>query len=160
MRAGRTILALALSALLSAGCGGSDELPDVEEVEATLQEHYVQPLSEAGITATVERTCRYSGPAEGPWILLTDLHLDAPAAEVLQALQDQGVQVRDQDQPVGVQQVPGHPDEGWDGTVTATGSGSTLSLRRYSVVNTPAERARRWSTVCPETVHPRAPRPA
>ena len=154
MRASGTIAAVALSALLSAGCGVSAGFPDVVDVEATLQEHYLQPLSDAGITSTIERTCRYSGPAEGPWILITDLHLDASVADVLQTLRAHGVQVRDQEVPASVQQIPGQPDQGWDGTIASADAGSALSLRRYSVVNTPAEQAKRWSSVCPETVHP------
>lgn len=154
MRASGAIAALASSALLAAGCGASTGFPDVVDVEATLHEHYLQPLSEAGITSTIERTCRYWGPDQGPWILVTDLHLDTPVADVVQTLRAHGVQVRDQEQPASVQQIPGRPDEGWDGTVASADGRSTVSLRRYSVVATPAEQAKRWSSVCPESVHP------
>ena len=117
------------SVLLATGLlAGCDTGTDVHNVEVLLAEHYLDPLTEAGLNPVVNSACRYEGPVDAPWHLSISLHLDADADRVAGVLLDEGMVVKRDRDPMIVQQVPDDPGAGWNGGLRAAGAGSVLTL--------------------------------
>jgi hypothetical protein len=127
---------------------------DVADVEAVLVDHYLDPLAETGITASVQSACRYAGPVDLPWHLDVALRLDAAPERVADFLEREGMVVRRDREPMTVQQVPGAPNQGWNGTLRASEQGSVLNLVFNNVTRSGWTGAVGWADVCPDSVRP------
>lgn len=142
------VAAALLAGGLVAGCGAGR---DVDDVEAALVDHYIDPLAAAGITATVEDTCRYAfQSAAEPWHLDVKLRLDAPARQVADVLESEGMVVsRENQESMHVQQIPGNPRDGWNGVLAMSGDGSILGLTYNNATPSAWSGAVGWAEVCP-----------
>ena len=140
-----------------AGCRAGDGMQlssNVHDLEATLAEHYLNPLSEAGITASVVRTCRFADPVDAPWHLWIELQVDAPEDRVADVLTGEGVVVVRDREPMIVQQVFNEPGKGWDGILATSGNRSRLSLERSYATHSGWTDALGWGEVCPDSPNP------
>src|SRR5688500_18559032 len=113
VRSWSRLAGVVLVAWLVAGCGASS---DVDDVEAMLVERYLEPLAAAGIQATIESSCRYDTPIDGPWHLSAELRLDAEPSRVSKALKNEGVVVVGEPDALLVQQMRNDMD-GWNGSL-------------------------------------------
>jgi hypothetical protein len=136
---------------LAAACNTGS---DVADVEAALVDHYLDPLTEAGMTASVQSACRYAGPTDHPWHLDVALRLDAPPERVADVLEQEGMVVRRDRDPMIVQQIPGAPSGGWNGSLEAWEEGSVLNLVFNNVMPAGWSGAVGWADVCPDSVRP------
>jgi hypothetical protein len=145
MRAGIGLTALAAVALL-AGC---EQSADVGDLEATLAEHYLDPVTAAGMTPSVLSTCRFADPVDDPWHLRIEIRIDGPADRVADALVSKGVVVVRGREPMIVQQIRNEPGTGWDGILATAGGGSRLALERGDVTHAGWSDALGWAEECP-----------
>ena len=136
---------------LAAACSTGS---DIADVEAVLVDHYLDPLAETGITVSVESACRYAGPVDIPWHLEVALRLDAPPQRVADFVEQEGMVVRRDRDPMIVQQIPGAPTEGWNGSLEARRDGSVLKLVFNNVTRSGWSGAVGWAEVCPDPVRP------
>jgi hypothetical protein len=130
---------------MTVGCEASK---DVEDVEDALVEQFLDPLATDGITLSVESACRYAGPVDAPWHLSMELRIDARRERVVDALKGEGMIVRSDREPMLLQQIPGKPDEGWNGSLVASGDDSILYLL-YNNATHDWPDALGWADVCP-----------
>jgi hypothetical protein len=144
-RAGIRLVAASLLVGLASGCSPAE---DVDGLEATFAQHYLDPLDAAGITASVTRTCRFDDPVDAPWHLSVQVAIDAPQERVAKVLTDADVVVVGHREPMIVQQIPGEPGVGWDGILAASGSRSTLSLEHSNATHSGWSDALGWGEVC------------
>lgn len=141
IRHGTALLAI----LLVARCGTSSDVTDVEDM---LVERFLDPLAAGGITASIEGACRYPGSVDAPWHLKVELHLDASPRNGADVLVGEGMIVRPDREPMIVQQVPDGPNEGWNGGLTASDSGSVLGLTYNNATRSGWSGAVGWAEEC------------
>lgn len=131
MEHGRRRSAAALPAVAAAGCAGAGG--GVDDAEEQLGEHFLDPLTDAGITQHVQSTCRFGTPVDEVRHLQTDVRVQAPQQQVADVLSDAGVVVepdsalrhawQEGTQPGGRGSGPpfsGSGRYGWHGAISAT----------------------------------------
>jgi hypothetical protein len=140
--------AASISLLLS-GCTGN---PDVDRAESELSEHYLEPLTGAGMRYKVQRTCNIDGvPAPGKWHLEVELRVTTTVSELATTLENAGAVVVSDRDPMIVQQNPGKPESGWNGSVRAGEHGASLLGLTYNNVEIESpQSALGWAEVCEE----------
>lgn len=128
----RSTLAVALiAAVVMAGCAG---VPDVGAAESELSDQYLKPLKEAGIGVGQPQRCNLDGPeAKERMHLVVYVDLSASPNDVARHLAERGVEIRTDRDPMIVQQNPGQPERGWNGTLQARPAGSRLGLTYNNV---------------------------
>lgn len=146
----RSVAALCAVVVLG-GCTADHSVTDVEDM---LIDEYLTPLEEAGITAAVEHACRYAGDITVPWHLSIVLRLGAPVDRVAGFLADEGMVVRTDRNPMIVQQIFDKPGDGWNGSLTASGEQSRLSLVFNNAERSGWSGAVGWSDSCPPPLGP------
>jgi hypothetical protein len=147
MRGGpiRTGLVGAALVLLMAGCG---EPSSVGDAESRLSAGYRDVLSAAGITHVVDDTCHaHRSPSEA-WTLYVTVRVDASPERVAELLEDEGMVVLSDREPMLIQQTAGDPVHGWNGTLIASGAGTVLGLAHNGVTAPKAGRSIGWLEVC------------
>ena len=151
--------AVVLLAGVLTGCGGN-----VEDAEEQLSEHFLDPLTDAGLTAVVEETCRYGGrPVEEVWHLQTYIRVQAPKQDVVDALAEGGgVFVESEREPRPVWQegtqpgarggggVFGRGHHGWHGSVSADDDEAVLQVVFNNAEHDGLEGVLGWAEICPE----------
>jgi hypothetical protein len=137
--------ALTAAALLAAGCTTTS----VESVNTALAEHYLEPFDSAGILYTVVSTCHLERRAGSAWHLEIQVRLDADQGEVADILEEQGVVLRRDRDPMVVQQQPGEPDRGWNGALESSDGGARLGLTYDNVEPDGPAEVGGWAEVCP-----------
>ena len=157
-RRGWQLVALSLAVGAVTGCGGVSD--DVRDLETTLVDTYLKPLAKAGVSTSVETTCRFADPIDSPWHLNIKIKIDAPEKRVADILHGQGVVVVRDREPMIVQQIFNQPDDGWDGILQADGDGSLLWLERNNVTHSGFSDALGWGEVCPGSPNSPSPSPS
>jgi hypothetical protein len=143
-------VALLAVAVLS-GCAADHSVAGVEDV---LIDNYLEPLADAGIAVTVQNACRYAGDLTAPWHLSVALRLDAPEDRVARFLEEEGMVVRNDREPMIVQQIPGDPTDGWNGSLAAAGERSVLTLVFNNAERSGWSGTVGWSDSCPPPLGP------
>ncbi|WP_432504573.1 hypothetical protein [Kineococcus arenarius] len=164
MRYGRSTLgavgALTLIMMTLTGCGG-----EIHDAEDQLSEHFLDPLTSAGIAQTVESTCRYGTPVEAVWHLQATVQLQAAKQDVADVLADAGVVVEpDADLRFVWQEgtepgggggprwpFSGKGHYGWHGSISAEGEGTSLRVVFNNAEHTGLQDGIGWAEVCPGT---------
>lgn len=152
------LVALSLTVGAVTGCSGVSD--DVRDLETTLVDTYLKPLAKAGISTSVESTCRLADPIDSPWHLAIKIKIGAPEKRVADILAGEGVVVVRDREPMIVQQIFNQPDDGWDGILKADGDGSALSLERSYVTHSGFSDAVGWGEVCPGSPNSPSPNPS
>lgn len=140
---------LAPSLAVAACSGGTD----VGNAESALAENYLVPLRDSGLTATVLDSCRYAGDPDAPWHLSVSVGVDGHPTQVADVLERHGVLVKPHGGFLIIQQRPGRPNEGWDGTLRGDGeSAASLDLVMHDVpVEAPLDEPG-WAEECTGSV--------
>ncbi|XVU29874.1 hypothetical protein ACQPZJ_23140 [Actinoplanes sp. CA-054009] len=149
-RLGRAGVAV-LAAVAVGGCGADRSVSGAEE---TLIGSYLEPLEDAGIGVTVEHACRYAGDLDQPWHLSVGLRLEATAERAADVLKDEDMVVRDDREPMIVQQIFNKPEDGWNGSLAADGDRSVLSLVFSNAERSGWHGTVGWSDSCPPPLGP------
>jgi hypothetical protein len=145
-----SVIAVLMVGMLS-GCAVDRSVAGVEDI---LIDNYLEPLEKAGIGVTVENACRYPGDMTYPWHVSVALRLDAPVDRVARFLQDEGMVVRTDRNPMIVQQIFNNPDDGWNGGLEAKGEQSLLSLVFNNAERSGWSGTVGWSDTCPPPLGP------
>ncbi|GAB7191165.1 hypothetical protein NUM3379_18720 [Kineococcus sp. NUM-3379] len=151
--------ASALVVIAVAGCGGGGGVDDAEE---QLSAHFLDPITGAGITAVVESACRsHFTDVDSVWHLETEIRLQAPKQDVIDALAEGGgVFIEDDREPRWVWQegtqpgadgggLFGHGHHGWHGVVSTQGGESLLQVTFNNAEHDGLERVIGWAETCP-----------
>jgi hypothetical protein len=137
---------MAAAALFAAGCATTA----VESANTALVEHYLEPFDSAGIPYTVVSTCHLERRAAAESLHLeVQLRIDADRRRVADILEAQGVVLRRDRDPMGVQQEPGEPDLGWNGVIESSDDDAPLGLTYNSVEPDGPAEVGGWAEVCP-----------
>ncbi|UQU62429.1 hypothetical protein COUCH_25765 [Couchioplanes caeruleus] len=155
-RRGWQVVAVSLAAGAATACGGVGD--GVRDVETTLVDTYLTPLTRAGFHPSVESTCRFADPVDTPWHLDVKIKVAASEKQVADILAEEGVVVVSDREPMIVQQIRDEPGDGWDGVLQADGDSSALLLERSDVTHSGFSDAVGWGEVCPGS--PRSPSPS
>ncbi|MFF5078161.1 hypothetical protein ACFY36_14005 [Actinoplanes sp. NPDC000266] len=151
MRGVGRILVAVVGLVVLGGCSGDRSVGGAEDV---LVENYLEPLEEAGIGVTVEHSCRYAGDVGYPWHLSVALRLDGALERVAGFLEGEGMMVCRDHEPMIVQQVFNHPEDGWNGSLAADGQRSVLSLVFNNAERSGWDGAVGWADSCPPPLGP------
>jgi hypothetical protein len=146
-------VAAACAVVILSGCAADHSVAGVEDV---LIDNYLEPLEKAGITVTVDHACRYAGDITFPWHLSVALRLDAPVDRVARFLENEGMVVRTDRDPMIVQQIFNNPGDGWNGSLAASGEQSMLSLVFNNAERSGWSGTVGWSDSCPPPLGPAA----
>lgn len=149
LAASGVLLLLAVSA-----CAGRGDA-DLADVEQKLTERYLQPLAAAGLNVRTQDTCRLDliFPPDPVWRaqhLQASYIVEAPVDEVADVLDEEGIRlVRDRD-PMIVQQEPGDPQGGWNGGLARQAGDRTSLVLTYNNVDVDSLAASGgWGEACP-----------
>jgi hypothetical protein len=133
-----------------ASCAGDDHA--LRNVEHELSEKYLRPLSTAGLTYEVQDTCRLAlQPADPAWHLQGMFLVDAEQENVATILRNEGIRLNDGRDPIRVQQEPGDPQSGWNGSLAPSGTGTLLALTYNNVDVDGISASGGWGEPCPLT---------
>ena len=145
-----------LIVLAVAGCGGA-----VDDAEEQLSEHFLDPLTDAGITQVVESTCRFGTNVDEVWNLQVTVRLQAPKQEVADVLAGADVFVESDREPRPVWQDgtqpgggegwnwPGGGHYGWHGGISAAGEETLLRVVFNNAEHDGLEGSIGWAELCP-----------
>ena len=121
--------------------------------ERQLRTGFLQPLARADIPVRVLDACHYArrSPQEG-WHLSMKMAATASQAAVIEALRkDTDAVIVDDREPPLVQQFPGQPNRGWNGTLTSSEAGTEISLVKNNVATSEGSIGVGWLPVCPDS---------
>ncbi|WP_432573593.1 hypothetical protein [Kineococcus sp. SYSU DK005] len=159
-RACTTTATAALIALALAGCGGA-----VDDAEEQLSEHFLDPLTQAGITQVVQSTCRFGTDVDAVWHLQAAIRLQAPKQQVADVLAGSDVFVEPEREPRPVWQEgtqpgaggggglswPGEGRYGWHGNISTAGEDTLLRVVFNNAEHDGLGASIGWAELCPET---------
>jgi hypothetical protein len=124
--------------------------------EHQLRSGFLEPLGRSGISTEVLDACHYDrrSPQEA-WHLSVKIATGASQTAVIEALRarTRAVVVDDRENPL-IQQFPGQPNRGWDGTISTSTTGTLISLVKNNVHTNEGAIGIGWLPVCPESRAP------
>jgi hypothetical protein len=146
------LLFIATAASLAVLLGGCTANPDLDRAESELSEHYLEQLPGAGMRYTFQRTCNIDGAtAPGKWHLQVELRVMTTVPQLAELFANAGAVVVSDRDPIIVQQNPGKPESGWNGSVRAGEHGASLLGLRYNNVEIESpQSALGWAEACEE----------
>ncbi|MCP4306111.1 MAG: hypothetical protein GY788_14775 [bacterium] len=132
--------------LLAAACGNE---AGVDGAERQMEEAFLAPLAMAGLDFEVVSACHLGESEVEKWQFETVITISASSTTVTNALRNTVDVIREDREPMIVQQFAGQPGQGWDGVLeTTTPDTSTLGLTRSNVAVDSDRPSVAWMPIC------------
>ena len=124
----------------------------VSASETQLRSAYLRPLERSGLNTEVSEVCHYYRfSSHDPWHFAIRVVVGAPVDRVAKVLSATVGVIRTDRDPVVLQQYRGRPNDGWDGTLSRSGTGTTIDLLKNNLAVSADGPGVGWLPVCENT---------